>query len=103
MTVNRRPGTHLTTTTERCTSLQTLITSQKMMVCSSLLCDDSKSKTWYTPNHYHGEMYLIANPDNKSEDDGVLITVVYDGPKEQSYLLVLDAVTFEELNRSYLP
>lgn len=67
------------------------------------MCDDSEDKTWYTPNHYSGEMYFIGNPENKSEDDGILITIVYDGPKEQSYLLMLDANSFTELNRAYLP
>ena len=41
--------------------------------------------------------------DGVTEDDGVLITVGYDGEKEQSYLLVLDAATFAPLNTAYLP
>ena len=65
------------------------------------MCDDSQDKTWYTPNHYHGEMYFIGNPENKSEDDGVLITIVYDGPKVflffysfYSYLVLLKQKTY---------
>ena len=41
--------------------------------------------------------------DGVAEDDGVLITVGYDGEKEQSYLLLLDADTFAPLNTAYLP
>ena len=38
-----------------------------------------------------------------SEDDGVLITIVFDGPKKQSYLLLLDAKSLTPINHSYLP
>jgi len=67
------------------------------------MCDDSEDKIWHSPNHYSGELYFIPNPLNRSEDDGVLVTIVYDGPKEQSYLLLLDGATFTEINRAYLP
>jgi len=69
-------------------------------------CDDSLSKV-YTPsknfNHYSGEMAFVANPQGKSEDDGVLITNVFDGEVEKSYLLVLDAKTFTPINKAWLP
>ena len=67
------------------------------------LCDATKDKVIYQENHYVSEMTFIANPKGSKEDDGVLITFVFDGPKEQSYLLVLDGQTFEEIDRSYLP
>ena len=57
----------------------------------------------YLENNYQTEMYFIANPEAESEDDGILITFAFDGMKEQSYLLVLDAKEFTELDRSYLP
>ena len=38
-----------------------------------------------------------------SEDDGVLITIGFDGSKEQSYLLLLDAKSFTPINHAYLP
>ena len=41
--------------------------------------------------------------DGTSEDDGVLITVGFDGAKEQSYLLLMDARTFAPINTAYLP
>ena len=67
------------------------------------VCDSTQDKVRYVENQYASEMYFIANPDGSSEDDGVLVSVHFDGPKEQSYLLVLDAKTFEEIDRSYLP
>ena len=45
----------------------------------------------------------IANPEAKTEDDGVLVTIVFDGEKEQSYLLILDALTFTIIDKAYLP
>ena len=67
------------------------------------MCDATKDKVLYMENHYHTEMAFIANPEGIEEDDGVLITISFDGYKEQSYLLVLDAKNFEEIDRSYLP
>ena len=48
-------------------------------------------------------MHFLPNPNKTSEDGGVLITIVFDGHKEQSYLLILDAKTFETVNKAYLP
>ena len=66
-------------------------------------CDATKDKVIYMENHYTSEMSFIANPEPKSEDDGVLVTLNFDGEKEQSYLLILDGLTFTEIDRSYLP
>ena len=60
-------------------------------------------KTWSRPSHYPGEVFFIPNPEGEGEDDGVVVTVVFDGKKEQSYILLLDGKTFEEINYSYLP
>ena len=48
-------------------------------------------------------MTFIAHPKSKSEDDGILLTFVFDGEMKRTYLLVLDANDFVELDRSYLP
>ena len=45
----------------------------------------------------------IENPNSTAEDDGVLVTIVFDGKKEQSYLLLLDASSFTEIDKAYLP
>ena len=49
------------------------------------------------------EMHFLPNPASRAEDDGVLITISFDGPREQSYLLLLDAATFLPINKAYLP
>ena len=65
--------------------------------------DPSGNAKWFKPSHYPGEMWFIPHPDGVEEEDGVLITLVFDGEKEQSYVLLLDAKTFEEINIAYLP
>ena len=45
------------------------------------------------------EMHFLPRPDGTAEDDGVLITIGFDGPKEQSYLLIIDAATFSPINK----
>ena len=50
-----------------------------------------------------GEMHFLDRPGGTEEDDGVLVTIGFDGEKEQSYLLVLDAATFTPINTAYLP
>ena len=58
---------------------------------------------FFLENHYMSEMHYLPSPDSQSEDDGVLITISHDGPKEQSYLMIMDAATFTPLNKAYLP
>jgi len=67
------------------------------------LCHDGNDKTWYKENHFPGEMWFQPRPDPKSEDDGILLTIVFDGIERKSYLLVLDALTMKEVDLSYLP
>ena len=66
-------------------------------------CDASNDRVLYIENHYATEMYFIADPEGTAEDDGVLVTLVFDGHREQSYLLLLDAKSFKEIDRAYLP
>lgn len=65
--------------------------------------DSLNDKTWSLDSHYPGEMFFIPRPGAEAEDDGVLVTVVFDGELKKSYLLLLDGQTFKEINRSYLP
>ncbi|KAL8687955.1 MAG: hypothetical protein Q9218_006017 [Villophora microphyllina] len=46
-----------------------------------------------------GEPIFVADPEGKEEDDGCLLSVVLDGKAEKSYLLCLDAKSFEEVGR----
>ncbi|KAL2104468.1 hypothetical protein VUR80DRAFT_585 [Thermomyces stellatus] len=56
---------------------------------------------WRAPSgHTPGEAIFVARPGGVEEDDGVLLSVVLDGPAGGSYLLCLDARTMEEVGRA---
>jgi len=67
------------------------------------VCTSKEDKVWNQENHYMSEMHFLPKPGGKEEDDGVLITIGFDGTKEQSYLMFIDAKTFTPINHAYLP
>jgi beta,beta-carotene 9',10'-dioxygenase len=60
-------------------------------------------KTWHEPGCYPGEPVFAGRPGRESEDDGVILSVVFDSTTNRSFLLVLDAATFEEQARAEAP
>lgn len=58
------------------------------------------SKSWSVHAQSPGEPIFLPDPQGKDEDDGVLLSVVLDGTKGKSYLLCLDAKSFEERGRA---
>lgn len=58
---------------------------------------------WSEAHCYPGEPVFIPSPQRKTEDDGVLISVVLDANQGRSYLLVLDAASLDEIARAYVP
>ncbi len=58
---------------------------------------------WRAPGYYPGEPVFVPRPDRRTEDDGVLLSVVLDGHQGRSFLLVLDAQTMKERARAMLP
>ncbi|TKS81485.1 Beta,beta-carotene 9',10'-oxygenase [Collichthys lucidus] len=61
-------------------------------------------KVWEQPGLYPSEPIFVPSPDAKEEDDGVILSVVITPNKDKStFLLVLDAKTFEELGRAVVP
>ncbi|PLN82969.1 putative dioxygenase [Aspergillus taichungensis] len=64
---------------------------------------DSETKafqTWKVQGHSPGEPIFVADPNGINEDDGVLLSVVLNGPSGKSYLLCLDARNLNELGRA---
>lgn len=62
-----------------------------------------RSWRWFEPDSFPGEGVFVGAPARKAEDEGVVLSVVLDGRAQSSYLLVLDAQTFEERARARLP
>jgi len=65
------------------------------------VCGEGGEKRFTQENHYYGEASFVANPDAIAEDDGVLVTIGFDGPKEQSYLMLLNATDMTPIDWAY--
>lgn len=65
--------------------------------------NNGTSLEWFEEQYYPGEPVFVAAPSGKAEDDGVVLSVVLDVQKQASFLLVLDASTFKEVARAYVP
>lgn len=61
------------------------------------------TQTWHEADCWPGEPVFVARPDGTDEDDGVCLSVVLDGRRETSFLLVLDARDLTELARAEVP
>lgn len=61
------------------------------------------AEIWRSPDCYPGEPVFVAAPDQQSEDEGVVLSVVLDIQMNRSFLLVLDARSWTELARVELP
>lgn len=62
-----------------------------------------RTVVWQEPGCYPGEPVFVPAPGGRSEDDGVVLSVVLDPARRRSMLLVLDGVSFGELARAEVP
>lgn len=62
-----------------------------------------EARTWFAPDCYPGEPVFVRCPEGDSEDDGVLLSVVLDSARGNSFLLVLDARDLREVARAEIP
>lgn len=59
---------------------------------------------WQEPGAFPGEPIFVPSPErNGGEDEGVLLSVIFDAGAANSYLLVLDAASLSELGRARVP
>lgn len=63
---------------------------------------EGTSKQWHEAGCIPVEPLMVPAPDAKSEDDGVVLSIVM-GADGKSFLLCLDAGSFQELGRAHLP
>jgi carotenoid cleavage dioxygenase-like enzyme len=61
------------------------------------------ARVWREAGTYPGEPVFVPRPDGTAEDDGVVLSVVLDPAANRSFLLVLDAASFEERARAPVP
>jgi beta,beta-carotene 9',10'-dioxygenase len=65
--------------------------------------DAGSEKEWAAPGCHPGEPIFVREPGADGEDAGVVLSVVLDTTAGRSFLLVLDARSFEELARAEAP
>jgi len=65
--------------------------------------ETGRRATWSERGCFPGEPVLVRAPRARTEDDGVVLSVVLDALERTSYLLVLDARTFTERARATVP
>lgn len=58
---------------------------------------------WFEEGAYANEPLFVSHPQAQAEDDGVILTVVNNLEKKQSFLLILDAKDLKELARVDVP
>ena len=68
-------------------------------------CDVERRETtaWSEDGCSPGEPVFVAAPEAKAEDEGVLLSIVFDSGSGRSFLLVLDAGDLSELARAEAP
>lgn len=57
-------------------------------------------KIWQQSGCTPSEPIFVSAPNAVEEDDGVITSVVLDGTKNSSFLLILDAKSFKEIARA---
>ncbi len=64
---------------------------------------DGSFELWQEPGCYPSEPVFVRDPGGDEEDGGVALSVVLDTGSGRSFLLVLDACTWQELARAEAP
>jgi carotenoid cleavage dioxygenase-like enzyme len=62
-----------------------------------------RARIWRDRGCYPGEPVFVARPGSRREDDGVVLSVVLDARRRTSFLLVLEAGSFQERARAAVP
>lgn len=65
---------------------------------------EGTTSSWAEDNCFPGEPVFVARPgDGTAEDDGALLSIVFDAEQNNSFLLVLDAQDLSEVARATTP
>jgi carotenoid cleavage dioxygenase-like enzyme len=65
--------------------------------------ENGDATVWSEPGCYPGEPVFVPAPRSEAEDDGVVLSLVLDAINQRSFLLVLDAGSFQEAARACAP
>ncbi|XP_063406124.1 beta,beta-carotene 15,15'-dioxygenase-like [Mytilus trossulus] len=67
------------------------------------VCGHGVDLSWTIDNHYPSEPWFVPTQNGKKEDDGILMTHVFDGIRKESYLVLINAVTMKTISKANLP
>ncbi|CAG2221020.1 unnamed protein product [Mytilus edulis] len=67
------------------------------------VCRVDNDLSWVIDNHYPSEAWFEPTPNSTREDDGVLMTHVFDGIKKESYLVLINATSMQTISKGILP
>ncbi len=62
-----------------------------------------QTRIWFQESCYPGEPVFVEAPGATREDEGVILSVVLNANKGNSFLLILDAASFQEIGRAEVP
>merc|ERR1712215_24124 len=82
---------------------QAIVENYRQYLVKKNICNSAEDKVWFIENHYTGEPYFIPRPGADLEDDGVVLVTVMNGYTEETYLLLLDGLSFETIATATLP
>jgi len=68
-----------------------------------LICKQKTELAFHEDGLCPGEPFFIPSPDSKSEDDGVLLSIILDAKNMNTLLAVLDAKTLKVIGRAIVP
>jgi carotenoid cleavage dioxygenase-like enzyme len=64
---------------------------------------EGTASVWFEEGCYPGEPVFVAAPNATTEDEGIILSVVLDGRQQNSFLLLLDAQSWQESARAVVP
>ena len=69
------------------------------------ICRGASSKSnvipWFVEGHFPSEPIFVSAPNPSSEDDGVILSSIFDGIKGANYLAIIDAKTMKTVSTLY--
>jgi hypothetical protein len=71
------------------------INFNKYAIVKKDVCDTSGDKSWALDNNYPSETLFVATPGGTREDDGILISHVFDDVLDETNLYIINATTME--------
>ncbi len=76
------------------------LTSEEIGPLYKVNVETKQVAIWSEKGSIPGEPVFVPAPDAKSEDEGVVLTVILDNKKQKSFLLILDGQSFKEIGRA---